>query len=157
VRGTIEFLEAKNIPYFKQSVFDHFGVSHRQGWAMISEGSKDRRDHREDSEEEHRGRPRKVTNWHLKEMDRIIEEEGFEARKLSWQELGFEVGLEGLSSRLIAHAMGNSISYHKCIACQKKWCNESTARHRKEWAEVMVQRCPNPQDWYYVRFSDEVH
>jgi hypothetical protein len=30
----------------------------------------------------------KIIIWHLKEMDRIIEDEGFEARKLSWQELG---------------------------------------------------------------------
>jgi hypothetical protein len=27
-------------------------------------------------------------------MDRIIKDEGFEARKLSWQELGFKVGLK---------------------------------------------------------------
>ncbi|KAF2033625.1 hypothetical protein EK21DRAFT_58153, partial [Setomelanomma holmii] len=116
VRGAIRFLEAKKIPYFKQDVFDHFAVSHRQGWAMISEAYKDRQHHRPKGEE-HRGRPRKVTIWHPKEMDRTRKEDGFEARKMSWLKLGFKVGLEGIDARTTAHAMGNSMSYHKCIAC----------------------------------------
>ncbi|KAF2033422.1 hypothetical protein EK21DRAFT_86230 [Setomelanomma holmii] len=106
VRGAIEFLEVKKIPYFKQDVFDHFAVSYRQGWAMISKASEDRRHHRAEGEE-HRGRPRLISNWHLKEMDRIIKEDGFEARALSWHNLAYEVGLEGLDSRTIAHAIGN--------------------------------------------------
>jgi hypothetical protein len=156
VRGTVEYLEAKGIPYFKQDIFNHFGVSHRQGWAMISGASEDRRHHNTTGIEK-RGRPLKISNWHLKEMDRLIKEEGFEVRKLSWVELGFEVSLEGVDSRIIAHAMGNSMSYSKCIACQKKWCNRSTAKHRKEWSVVMKERYPEPHQWYRVRFSDEVH
>jgi hypothetical protein len=130
VRGAVEFLEAKGIPHFKSEVFDHFIVKHRQGWAMISEASEDRR-HRNTNGEEHRGRPRKITNQQLKEMDRIICEEGFEAWKLSWEELGWEAGVEGVTTRTIPHAMGNTMSYSKCIACQKKWCNPSTAKARK--------------------------
>jgi hypothetical protein len=42
-------------------------------------------------------------------MDRIIKEEGFEARKLPWNELGFEVGLENIANRTIVHAMGNAM------------------------------------------------
>ncbi|KAF1937160.1 hypothetical protein EJ02DRAFT_63509 [Clathrospora elynae] len=75
VRGVVEYLEAKNIPHFKSRIFDHFEVFHRQGWAMISEGSKDRRHHRAEGGE-HRGRPSKITNWNLQEMDRVIKEEG---------------------------------------------------------------------------------
>ncbi|KAF1936936.1 hypothetical protein EJ02DRAFT_459116 [Clathrospora elynae] len=61
VRGAIEFMEAQNMTFFKQHVFYHFGVSHRQGWTMISAGSKDRRHHRAEGEERC-GRPSKVTN-----------------------------------------------------------------------------------------------
>ncbi|KAF1964030.1 hypothetical protein BU23DRAFT_585773 [Bimuria novae-zelandiae CBS 107.79] len=154
--GAIEFMEAMNIPHFKQDVFNHFKVSHRQGWAMISENSVDRRHHRADGEE-HRGRPRKISDWHIKEMDRMIKEEGFEARKMTWLDLAFEVGLEGVDERTISRAMGNTMSYHKCIACKKKWCNKSTATARKAWAEVIKERYPLPKDWYSVRFSDEVH
>ncbi|KAF2195887.1 hypothetical protein K469DRAFT_734281 [Zopfia rhizophila CBS 207.26] len=121
VRGAIEYMEARGIPHFKED-------------AMISEGSVDRRYHNTD-EPERRGRPSLVSNWRLKEMDRLIREE----------ELGFEVGLEGVNARTIARAMGNRMNYSKCIACQKRWVNESTARARKDWAE------------YSVRFSDEVH
>jgi hypothetical protein len=156
IRGTISYLEAAGIPHFKSRIFDHFGVGHRRGWAIISDGSEDRRHYTTDGKE-HRGRHSLVSNWHVKEMDRLIKEEGFEARKLSWQELAFEVGLEGVSSRTIARAMGGSMSYHKCIACQKKWCNPSTAKARKDYAEAKLQRYPEPEDWYIVRFSDEVH
>ncbi|KAF2183649.1 hypothetical protein K469DRAFT_581963 [Zopfia rhizophila CBS 207.26] len=41
VRGAIEYMEARGIPHFKQDVFHFYEVSHRQGWAMISEGSVD--------------------------------------------------------------------------------------------------------------------
>jgi hypothetical protein len=74
VHGAIGYLEAQNILHFKSWVIDHVKVSHRQGWAMISEGSEDRPHHRIEGEE-HRGRPSKITNWHLKEMDRIIKDD----------------------------------------------------------------------------------
>lgn len=39
----------------------------------------------------------------------------------------------------------------------KGWVNEKTRKDRLEYATVMLQRYPNPQDWYRVRISDEVH
>jgi len=51
---------------------------------------------------------------------RILREEGFEARQLSWQDLGFKAGVEGVSARTIANAIGDSIGYSRCIACQKR-------------------------------------
>ncbi|XPS73361.1 hypothetical protein M3J09_005509 [Ascochyta lentis] len=90
-------------------------------------------------------------------MDRIIREEGFEARKLTWQQLAWEAGLEGVTERTISRVMGNTMEYTKCIACQKSWCNTSTAKKRKEWSGVMKERYPDAEDWYHVRFLDEVH
>lgn len=123
---------------------------------MISSRSVDRRYNNADGPEK-RGRKSVITNQQLKEMDRIIQEEGFEARKLSWLELGFEVGIEGVQSRTISHAMGNTMEYSKCIACQKKWCNKSLADARKAWAKAALRYRPNPESWHNVRFSDEVH
>ncbi|KAH7394815.1 hypothetical protein BKA66DRAFT_567205 [Pyrenochaeta sp. MPI-SDFR-AT-0127] len=131
-------------------------VSKRQGWAMISPSSVDRRHHRSEAGER-RGRPSLISNEQLKEMDRIIKEVGFEARKLTWLELAFEAGVEGVSARTISRAMGNTMSYSKCIACQKRWVNDSTACARKSWASAMLQRYPDAEDWHRVRFSDEVH
>src|SRR5690242_11098350 len=69
VGGAVEFLEAKNIEHTKADVFRHFGVSHRQDWAMISEGSVDRRHHnREDLDEEMRGTKRVISHEHIREM-----------------------------------------------------------------------------------------
>jgi hypothetical protein len=147
---------AKGIPHSKEDVFRFNNVSHRQGWAMISNASVDRRHHSQDKPER-RGRPALITNQQIKEMDRIIREDGFEARKLSWLELGFEAGIEGTQARAIARAMGDTMGYSKCIACQKQWVNKSIALHRKEWSKVTLERHPKPEDWHNVRFSDEVH
>ena len=89
------------------------------------------------------------------EMERILETEGIEARAYTWEQLGYEVGLE-CSGRTIKKAMG-TIDYHKCIACRRGWVNEKTRKDRLEYATIMLQRYPNPQDWYRVRFSYEVH
>ncbi|KAF2180757.1 hypothetical protein K469DRAFT_532761, partial [Zopfia rhizophila CBS 207.26] len=45
VRGVIEYMEARTIPHSKENVFRYYEVSHRQGWAMISNGSVDQRQH----------------------------------------------------------------------------------------------------------------
>lgn len=156
IRGVIEYLDAKKIPYFKSDVFDHFGVSHRQGWAMISEASEDQR-HLTSDGLEHRGRPSKISIHQLREMERIVKEEGFEARQLTWQELAWEAGIEGVSTRTISKAMGNTMNYHNCTSCKKAWVNASTARERLAHAEAFLQYRPTPTDWHIVRFSDEVH
>lgn len=31
------------------------------------------------------------------------------------------------------------MGYSKCIACQKKWVNKSTAAARKDWAKLMLK------------------
>jgi len=123
---------------------------------MISEGSVDRRHHnREDVESDHRGAKPKIGIKEMREMDRIIQEEGFEARCLMWETLGWEVG-PNASGRTVQRAMG-LMGYFKCIACTKAWCNPSTAKHRKEWVIVMLEKYPEDDDWKVVRFSDEVH
>jgi hypothetical protein len=50
-----------------------------------------------------------------------------------------------------------TMNYHKCVACRKGWVNESTAKRRVEWSQVMKERYPDEKDWSSVRFSDEVH
>jgi hypothetical protein len=157
VRGAVEFLEAKNIEHTKADVFRHFGVTHRQGWAMISEGSVDRRHHnRDDLGGDTRGRKPIISPQHIREMERIIRDEGFAGRAMTWAELAYEAGIEGVHPDTVKRAMG-SMDYHKCIACQKGWVNEKTAKDRVEWSKAALQRRPEPEDWHIVRFSDEVH
>jgi hypothetical protein len=82
----------------------------------------------------------------MRELERIVEEEGFEARAMTWEQLGFEAGLN-VSGRTIQRAMG-TISYHKCIACRKGWVSPSTAKARKQWCEDMLAAHPNVEDWH---------
>lgn len=35
VQGTVKFLEAKGIPFFKEDVFCYFGIGHIRGWEML--------------------------------------------------------------------------------------------------------------------------
>jgi hypothetical protein len=78
VKGAIEYMEAWNIPHSKEDVFCFNAVSHHQGWAMILEGSKDRR-HCNIGESERRGRKPLLSSKDIRNLDRIIQEEGFEA------------------------------------------------------------------------------
>lgn len=65
------------------------------------------------------------------------------------------MGLE-CTERTIRNAM-STMNFHKCIACRKGWVNDKTARRRVEWATNMLAAYPNEENWYRVRFSDEVH
>ena len=74
---------------------------------------------------------------------------------MTWEQLGYEVGLE-CTKEMVKNAMG-FMHYRQYIAFKKELVNEKTARDCKVWAEVMKERYLRPEDWYHVRFSDEVH
>ena len=70
----------------------------------------------------------------IREMERILEEGGFEARSLTWEQLGFEVGLE-CSGRTIQKAVG-TMDHHQCIGRRKRVIGGGSARRRAEYATV---------------------
>lgn len=49
------------------------------------------------------------------------------------------------------------MDYHKCVACQRGWASKDLAERRLAFAEYILKKYPNPEDWQRVRFSDEVH
>ena len=114
-----------------QDVFRHFNVSHTQGHEFPRAVSSSCRLNNDIIREETRGRPRIISANKIREMERILQEEGIEARAMTWQQLGFEVGLE-CTGETVKMTLG-SIDYRKCIACKKGWVNEKTARDRKAW------------------------
>lgn len=154
VQGTIEYLEAKGLPYSKADVFRHFQVSKSAGWEIIKEGTSARR---LDTIVEYnpRGPSRQISIQKIREMEEILENEGIEGRGYTWEQLGTEVGLE-VSGRTVKRAL-QSLEYHKCVACRKGWVNRQTAEKRVEHARIMLEQYPEPKDWYEIRFSDEVH
>ena len=104
---------------------------------------------------EKRGRKSELGWKEILKMDRIIEEYGEEARQLSWQALAFEAGCKEVSGRTVQRAMG-TMGYRQCVACRKEWVNPSNWKYRVEYAKIMLERYPNPEDWKNVRFLDEV-
>ncbi|KAF2179332.1 hypothetical protein K469DRAFT_596295, partial [Zopfia rhizophila CBS 207.26] len=91
----------------------------------------------------------------LHRAERLLQDHGWDARVLTWDQLAEDLDLD-ISGRRLKDHMG-SMDYHKCIACQKGWVSQRVAKDRVEWATVMLSRYPKPEDWYRVRFSDEVH
>lgn len=53
----------------------------------------------------------------IREMERILQEEGIEARAMTREQLGYEVGLE-CRGQTVKNAMG-CLNYWKCISCKK--------------------------------------
>jgi hypothetical protein len=89
-------------------------------------------------------------------MDRILQDYRIDGRILTWEQLGHEAGLEGISGRTIRRHIG-TIGYRKCLACRKGWVSTQTAQNRVNFASLMLSRYPEAKDWYDVRFSDEIH
>lgn len=155
VQGAVEFCKRMGIPYYKNDVFRTFNVSKAQGYQFLNSETSAQRRHNDPEESETRGRKSIVSTKDIREMEKILEEEGFEARALTWQQLGFEAGLD-CSEDMIKRVMG-TMNYHKCIACRKGWISPRTATKQVDWSTVMLERYPDQEDWHPVRFSNEVH
>jgi hypothetical protein len=69
IQGTVEYLERHEIPHSKRDVFDTFGVSKRQGWAMLADNEHPRRHHNDPFKEETLGRPSKVSKQVISTID----------------------------------------------------------------------------------------
>ena len=123
--------------YFKEDIFWTFNVTSRQGWEFLKDGASSRRLHNERDREEPRGPKPLISPEKIREMKRILEIEGIDAQAYTWEQLGFEVGLE-CSGRTVQRAIG-IMNYHKCIACRRGW-NQKTAKDRMNWASVMLER-----------------
>ena len=155
IQEIARFNEAHGIPFYKNDLFRYYDVSKQTGYRILHESASVCRYHNDSKQKETQRRKSLIDANSMREMERLLQEEGIEARALTWAQLGYEVGLD-CSWRTIQRAMG-SMDYRKCIACRKGWQSAKSARYREQWAQNMLQRYPKPEDWYRVRFSDEVH
>ena len=154
IQGTIDYLQAKGWDNNQSDVFKFFGVTGPAGRRIMS-SSQPRQHHNNPTTSESRGRLPIITPEQIREMEQVIENEGLYAQVLTWQQLGTEVGID-VHWRTIQQVMGSK-DYRKCVACRKGWVSKKIAQKRLDFAKVMLECCPNPEDWDRVRFSDEVH
>jgi hypothetical protein len=151
VQAVIEFNTAHKIKFRKTDVFSFFQVTERTGWRTISKDRPSARTrHNDPTLPETRGRNLKISKAQIKRMDDFIQNQGFEARILTWKQLAEACEIEGPSERTIQRAMGNYMHY-------SKWVSPSAARNRLHFAIEMLRKYPTPEAWRRVRFSDEVH
>lgn len=131
-----------NISYDKKDVFEHFGVPRFSGYKILN--SQEVWRHYNQDEKDSWGRNTIVTLYYIREMEQVLEKK-IKGRSYTWEQLGFEVGLE-CSGQTIQRATG-TINYHKCIACRKGRVNDKTAKTRVEYATVIIEQYPKPKNW----------
>lgn len=73
-------------------------------------------------------------------MKKVLEEDGFNARALTWEQLGYEVGLD-VSGRTVQRHR-DTMDYHKYLAGRKGWCNERIKAKRVECCEIWKENIP---------------
>jgi hypothetical protein len=104
---------------------------------------------------EKRGRKPLLSPKQVREADRFLQDVGWDARVLTWDQLANELDF-GVSGWTLKRALG-SLDYHKCMACAKGWVSKRSAKMRVQHAKTYLALKPEPKDWHDVRFSDEVH
>lgn len=157
LKGAADYLDYLGVPYLHSDLFKYHGVSKHQGWEILKTDNElfDRTHHNNPVVPEKRGRPPVLSAKDFERVDRFLQDLGWTARVMSWQEIVEDLDLNCNGQTLRDH-MG-SMDYHKCIACCKGWISGKLAPKRKAWAEVMLERYPDRENWRRVRFSDEVH
>ncbi len=135
IRSVVDYLDSHGIKHPKEQVFKHFGVSITQGYDILNDITS-RRHHNNPESSESRGRKTIITREQIKEMERILENEGITGRALTWEQLGMEAGVEA-SGRTIQRTM-QTMDYRKCIACQKGWVSKDMAARRLKFAKVSI-------------------
>jgi hypothetical protein len=157
IQAVVGFLEAKKITFYKGDVFKFFNVTTRSGWRLLNKKT-DLSRNNDQHRIEKRGRRSKLTKENIREMDRILRTEGFNATSITWTQLGSQVGLESsIHEKMISAAMGDTMHYHKCLECTKGWVSPSTAEDRLRFAREKLYQYPNPENWIHIRFSTETH
>lgn len=135
VIATVNFYEKSNTPYFKEDVFRTFNVNRKRGYEWLRTAVS-RRMHNDPEQEETRGRKHIIFAEKIREMECVLETEGIEARRFTWEQLGNEVGLD-CNGRTVQRAMG-TMDYHKCIACCKGWVNKRLAERRQQQCDGVI-------------------
>ena len=103
-QGTIDFLKSEGITGKNEAVFRANGVPHPTGYRILR-SSNPRTLKNDPTRKETRRGHNKITPELIREMEKILENEGLDGRSLTWMQLGFEAQIEA-SEATIGKAMG---------------------------------------------------
>ena len=138
----------------QRRLFREYGIPQATAQRIIKDPDS-RRLHNRKSRREPRGRKSKLSERDLRAVEHVIQSEGQVGRCLPWEALAFEANLDVSAQTLQQHCAERG--YRRCISCRKGWITATIAAKRVQFAEEMLSKYPNPEDWDRVRFSDEVH
>jgi hypothetical protein len=154
IQRVIEFCEKMKILYYKENVFRTFNVSREMSYKILR-NDLTRRTHNHFNHVKTRNRKSVISLSKIREMKKVLKKKEMKTRELIWKLFNYEVELN-CTNRTIKNVM-SKMSYYKCIICRKEWVNEFTAKRRLEWVTVIKKRYSDDDDWFRVRFSDEIH
>ena len=104
IQGAIDFLKSEGITGKNEAVFRANGLSDTTGYRILR-SSNPRTLKNDPTRKETRRGHNKITPEQIREMKKILENEGLEGRSLTWMQLGFEAQVEA-SEATIRRAMG---------------------------------------------------
>lgn len=156
--GTIGYLEAKNIPYYKSEVFRHFNITKTTGWRILQDARTYGPDgHRKFRQVETRGRRRVLTPQRLAAIERLIESEGFNVQPIPWAGIPEAAGLDVAASGETVRRAVKTLDSRVCTACESRWVSAKLASMREEYCRSALEARPRAEDWRGFRFTSEVH
>ena len=117
VRGAVQFCKRMGIEYFNEDVFQTVNFSHCQVYEFLRNDLFLRQLHNNLDQKETCGCRRLISAENLREIERILQEGIIEARAITSEQLGYEVGLECIG-QTVKIVMG-CMNYQKCLACKK--------------------------------------
>jgi hypothetical protein len=95
VQGTCDFLDRKSISYSHNDVFKFHGTSKHTGWRILSKPRiQDGRTYHSTYLYDARGRKRKITPEMLAQIEKFIDNNGFDGRTVRWAGIPAAVGLD---------------------------------------------------------------
>lgn len=159
----------------RAEIFEHCDVRRTQGFEILKGMYKEpgnvatldpsagnsRRFHNDRTHKETRGRKPLVKEEDVQKLEKLIWDNGFEGRTMTWESLAEESEVlnthgEPISGKTIQRHLGQ-LGWRHCVACRKHFLSEELKKKRVKWSKDMLAKYPEPEDWYNVRFSDEVH
>ena len=142
----------------KNDIFRQFGISKKTGYRILREPPK-RMSRRLGNSifPETRGRPKILSEFDVTEIVYFIENNGYDGRTIPYTALPAAAGIEKECSGETVRLALKTWGFRFCKACQKKALSDKAKERRVEYAETMLRRYPDNEDWRHIRFSDETH
>ncbi|KAG5743804.1 hypothetical protein H9Q72_014515 [Fusarium xylarioides] len=135
-------------------IFSHCKVSRKQGYEILK-GEFDRTFH--STYVKTRGRKKLLSEDSKDKLEKLYDEEGFEAKRLSWTNAAIEAGIEMEVSTDTVRTAAASRGLYKRIARQIQYKSDADCQAREAWARKELAKRPEPEDWHNVIFTDECH